>query len=80
MSSTIQKKLFFESEEGIWLRNELTQMVKSTDYNTRSTYTALSSDELLFIDKHMNYMSNYPSLNYKQYLSNLKLKTKLKAR
>lgn len=80
MASTIQKKLFFESEEGVWLRNELTQMVKNTGYNTRSTYTAVSSDELLFIDKHMNYMSNYPNLNHRQYLSNLKLKTKTNAR
>jgi len=77
MSSPIQKKLFFESEEGVWLRNELLSMVKSSDYNTRSTYTTQSSDQLLFVDKHMNYMSNYPNINRKQYLSNLKLKTKM---
>jgi hypothetical protein len=77
MSSPTQRKTFFESSEGIWLRSELIAMVASTDYNTRSTYTALSNDALLFVDKHMNYMSNYPNLNHRQYLSNLKLKTKL---
>jgi hypothetical protein len=77
MPSTIQRKMFFESEEGTWLRDELVSMVKSSDYNTRSTYTALSNDELLFVDKHMNYMSNFPNINRRQYLSNLKLKTKL---
>jgi hypothetical protein len=80
MASTTQKKLFFESEEGVWLRDELTRMAKSASYNTRSTYTATSSDELLFVDKHMNYMSNYPGINHRQYISNLKLKTKTSSR
>lgn len=77
MASTTQKKIFFESEEGVWLRSELTRMVESGDYNTRSTYTAASVDKLLFIDKHMNYISNYPNIDHRQYISNLKLKTKL---
>jgi len=76
MASTTQKKSFFESEDGLWLRSELTRMVESGQYNTRSTYTSASVDELLFIDKHMNYMSNYPNINHRQYISNLKLKTK----
>jgi hypothetical protein len=79
MASTIQKKIFFESEEGIWLRNELARMVESGDYNTRSTYTTASADKLLFIDKHMNYISNYPNIDSRQYLSNIKLKTKNRA-
>jgi hypothetical protein len=76
MASPVQKKLFFESEEGVWLRNELTLMTTNGDYNARSTYTAASADKLLFVDKHMNYMSNYPNMNHRQYLSNLKLKTR----
>jgi hypothetical protein len=77
MANTIQKKIFFESDEGVWLRNELARMVESGNYNTRSTYTAASTDKLLFIDKHMNYISNYPNIDRRQYVSNLKLKTKL---
>lgn len=74
---TSKKRVFFASEEGEWLRSELIAMAKSAQYNTKSTYTTISEDELLFVDKHMNYVSSYPNINAKQYLSNLKLKTKL---
>lgn len=74
---TSKKRAFFTSKEGEWLRDELVAMVRNTQYNTKPTYTTISDDELLFVDKHMNYVSSYPNINPRQYLSNLKLKTKL---
>ena len=71
-------KSFFESEEGITLRDELIKMVKSDDYNAKTKYSTLSESGLSFVDKHMNYMSLYPNLNCSQYVSNLKLMTKRK--
>lgn len=52
-------------------------MSNSGEYNTRTLYSASVNDSQTFIDKHMKYMSLYPNLNYKQYVSNLKLMTKV---
>lgn len=77
MRSTAQKKVFFESAEGIELRRELTEIFNDPGHNTQSSYTAVSIDRLSFIDKHMNYMGNYPDMNHHQYLSNLRLMTRM---
>lgn len=71
-------KQFLESEQGALLRIELVNMTKSRKYNTRSMYSTLDKDGITFVDKHMKYMSMYPSLNCAQYVSNLKLMTKIK--
>lgn len=77
MRSTAQKKLFFESPEGRALRQELTEIFNDPAHNTKSTYTAASLDRLSFIDKHMNYMGNFPDMNHRQYVSNIKLMTRM---
>ena len=53
-------------------------MAKSKEYNTRTMYSTSDKDGLSFVDKHMKYMSLYPSLNCKQYVLNLKLMTKIR--
>lgn len=70
-------KSFFKSEEGKLLRQELIRMTQNKLYNTRTTYSTCDANGLSFVDKHMRYMSQYPNLNYSQYVSNLKLITKL---
>lgn len=69
-------KSFTESEEGKLLRQTLTEMTQNKQYNTRTTYSTNDANGLSFVDKHMRYMSQYPNLNYAQYVSNLKLITK----
>jgi hypothetical protein len=71
---------FFKSDEGVQLRDELTKMTQSSEYNTRTMYSTSEKDGLTFIDKHMKYMSQYPSLNCRQYVLNLKLMTKIRTR
>lgn len=70
--------MFFQSEEGIELRRELTGMAESKDYNTRTMYSTSEKDGMSFVDKHMKYMSLYPNLNCQQYVQNLKLMTKIR--
>lgn len=65
------------SSRGLELRDELVKMTESKNYNTQSTYSTIDKDGLTFVDKHMRYMSQFPLLNCEQYLSNLKLKTKV---
>jgi len=75
---TIRNKKFFESDEGITLRKELVKMSNSDKYNTRSMYTSVDNTQLSFVDKQMNYMSQYPTMNRSQYVLNLKLMTKIR--
>lgn len=69
---------FFKSDEGVQLRDELTKMTQSDEYNTRTMYSPSDKDGVTFIDKHMKYMSLYPNMNCQQYVKNLKLMTKSK--
>lgn len=69
-------KSFTESEAGKLAHDELTKMAKSGKYNMRTMYSTYDTNGMSFVDKHMKYMSQYPNLDYAQYVSNLKLMTK----
>lgn len=69
-------KAFSESEQGNIVRKELIKMAKSQAYNTSKTYSTNDPRGLSFVDQQMKYMSQYPGMNYTQYVSNLKVKTK----
>ena len=73
---------FFISEDGKAAFDELTAMAADKAYHTKSSYTANTkeySDNLIpFVDKHMAYLRDHPNTNCRQYLSNLRLITKLK--
>ena len=69
-------KTFLKSEEGDIVRKELIKMATSEDYNTATTYSVDDPTGLSFVDRQMRYMSQYPAMNYAQYISNLKIKTK----
>src|SRR6201993_1828478 len=60
------------------LREELLAMVKSPEYNTRPIYSTVESEGSQFVEKHMNYMSDFRNMDHWQYVSNLKLKTKIR--
>lgn len=53
-------------------------MTRSVEYNTQAMYSVAEKDGMSFIDKHMRYMSQYPNLNHRQYIQNLKLMTRIK--
>jgi len=69
-------KSFSDSERGTLLREELVKMTQSKDYNTLTSYSTVDPNGLTFVEKHMKYMSQYPTMNHEQYVSNLKLMSK----
>lgn len=71
------KQAFLKSDKGIELRKLLLAMTVDPVYNTRLQGLIDYPDEERFIEKHMNYMGNYPRMDHYQYVSNLKLKTKI---
>jgi hypothetical protein len=82
MAITKSRIDFYNSEEGIVTLNKLKEMSKSDIYNTEAGYSAnavLYPDKLIpFVDKHMLYLKNHPSINTEHYISNLKLMTKIR--
>lgn len=80
---TMKKKFnFFESEEGVAVKQTLRLMTEDTRYNTDSSYSADSgsypNNLIPFVDKHMNYLRSHPSTDPQHYLSNLRLITRLR--
>lgn len=76
MTLSLKTKQFLESELAEELRAELITMMQDPSYNTRPTYSAAVNDTILFVDKHMNYLSVHLNVDPAQYMSNLKLITR----
>lgn len=74
MSTSLSRREFLKSEEATSLREELQKMVDDPQYNTMVRYSENKSE---FVQKHMEYMSKYPTMNHSQFVSNLRLMTKL---
>lgn len=78
-AKTQRAQEFLKSEEGRAVYDELLKMVDDTTYNTVSTFSPSAEDgNLLFIDKHMGYLCSHLAVNSSQYLSNLRLITKVR--
>ncbi|GAC1387510.1 MAG: hypothetical protein NVS1B7_0800 [Candidatus Saccharimonadales bacterium] len=80
---TLKKRVsFFDSPEGLEVKDALLTMVADNLYFTDSSYSANSiqhPDHLVnFVDKHMNYLNTHPSIDPEHYVSNLRLITKLR--
>ena len=52
-------------------------MAKNVSFNTQSMYTPSEVDKESFVDKHMKYLSLHTNTSPQQYLSNLKLRTRI---
>lgn len=77
MAYSIKTKNFLDSPQAAGIRTELTRMMNDSGYNTRPRYSALAKGDVLFVDKHIAYLSVHLDVNPDQYLSNLRLITKL---
>ncbi len=68
---------FFASEESIPILEALEAMLADDAYHTDPSYSAntvLHSDnQVSFVDKHMSYLRDHPTVDPKQYVSNLRL-------
>lgn len=70
---------FLESDNGKTAYIELLRMVDDAEYNTTSTFSPRAENgTLLFVDKHMNYLCAHLDVNANQYLSNLRLISKIR--
>jgi hypothetical protein len=82
MAVVKRRSAFFETPEGKEIKLELQQIASSNSYNTVSSYSAnslLYPDNLIpFVDKHINYLIDHPSLEADKYLANIRLMTKVR--
>ncbi len=78
MNTLISRQQFLQSEKATALRTELEDMVKDPGYNTHVRYSLVTVDGSQFVNKHMTYMANHLQMDHKQYVSNIKLMTKLR--
>lgn len=80
--ATVKKRVsFFDSEEGIAVKDALDAMAKDKCYNTTDSYSANlarnPNNLISFTDKHMNYLNSHPKIDPGQYIANLRLMTKI---
>lgn len=75
---SMSRQEFLNSEGARILREQLEAMVEDPGYNTATRYSLVVTEGSQFVEKHMLYMANHPSMNHDQYLSNIKLMTKVR--
>lgn len=78
MSISISVQRYLDSEEAKIVCKELELMVESPDYNTETSYSPTSDERVSFVDKHTKYLSTHQTLDYRHYISNLKLMTRIR--
>lgn len=78
MAKSLSAQRFLDSEEAKEIRNILNEMMKDPEFNTKSMYSSLAGGDVLFVDKHMEYLSQHTTLNVNHYLSNLRLMTRVR--
>lgn len=76
MALSSKTREFLASQQAAELREELSRMMLDPCYNTRSSYSAAVNEDILFVDRHINYLSIHLNVDPAQYMSNLKLITK----
>ena len=76
MAFSIKMKEFLDSTQASEIRDELTRMMNDAGYNTQPKYSALAKGDVLFVDRHITYLSLHLDIDPSQYLSNLRLITR----
>lgn len=79
MRTTLSQQKFLDSEVAANIRKSLERMLNDVTFNTASTYSSTMEERLSFIDTHMKYLSEHPKLDPEHYLSNLRLKTRVRS-
>ena len=80
---TIKKRAdFYKSEEGEQVATELRTMVSDSIYMTTPTYSANTTlypgNVVTFVEKHMKFLSEHQEVNITQYMSNLRLMSRIR--
>ena len=77
-STTLAIEKYLKTDAAKNARKELEVMFASPNYRTESSYSPSSKERITFVNKHVRYLSMHQKINPDQYLSNLKLMTKIK--
>ncbi|MBP9761809.1 hypothetical protein KBD11_01945 [Candidatus Saccharibacteria bacterium] len=81
MATTIPVSSFLQTEEGKKFREKLQAMMDCDTFTTTSSYSPngdiYPDHSVSFVDKHIAYLCAHPSITPEQYLSNLRLKTRI---
>ena len=78
MAKSLSAQRFLDSEEAVEIRETLQEMMADPEFNTKSMYSSTAGGDVLFVDKHMDYLSQHTGLNVNHYLSNLRLMTRVR--
>jgi hypothetical protein len=78
VAKSLSAQRFLDSAEAIEIRVILKKMMTDPAFNTKSMYSPTAGGDVLFVDKHMDYLSQHPTLNVSHYLSNLRLMTRVR--
>lgn len=78
VSTSQYSQQFLASDESVTVREMLEAMVADPAYNTQATYSPWQEDEVSFFDKHFTYLCMHPNVKPREYISNLRLMTKIK--
>lgn len=73
MAVSSGRKIFLDSEDARTMRVELEDMLDNPVYNTGIKL----DDKNIYIEKHLNYISRFPYINSRQYVKNLKMKSRI---
>jgi hypothetical protein len=72
------KKSFLISDVANDIKRQLLLMENDPTFATNSMYSPASEVEISFTDKHLTYLSAHPMVKPKEYMANLRLKTRLR--
>ncbi|RWZ78723.1 MAG: hypothetical protein EOT05_03170 [Candidatus Microsaccharimonas sossegonensis] len=78
MTKSLSAQRFLDSKEAKEIREILNNMMTDPEFNTKSMYSPAAGGNVLFVDKHMEYLSQHTTLNASHYLSNLRLMTRVR--
>ena len=78
MAKSLSAQRSLDSKEALLIRVTLSNMMTDPEFNTRSMYSPAAGGDVLFVDKHMEYLSQHTTLNVEHYLSNLRLMTRIR--
>lgn len=80
--SPVKKSRIFDEITSAEIESLLAQIEKDATFNTGPSYSAngdkYPDHSIPFVDKHMNYLRTHPSIDPQQYISNLRLMTRVR--
>lgn len=74
------QQAFLDSEAAVEIKSQLVSMESDPLYITKSSYTPHAEGDISFTDKHFAYLSLHQNVKPSEYMANLRLKTKSRAR